>query len=143
MTSQISKGMKQIICMQRAQSGGLCILPVQICRLGPLQSKLYQFANSFPALYQQYLKSPKRQELPCGNERVVLYYPKNVQRYNLNCREFAVSFYPYKELRRDVYLYQFVSLVELLQSSSPRLDLQLSGSSPDLTHTENMPRMLK
>ena len=39
MTSQISKGMKQIICMQRAQAGGLCILPVQICRLGPLQSK--------------------------------------------------------------------------------------------------------
>ena len=64
MTSQISKGMKQIICMQRAQSGGLCILPVQICRLGPLQSKLYQFANSFPALYQQYFKSPKGQELP-------------------------------------------------------------------------------
>ena len=74
---------------------------------------------------------------------MVLYYPKDVQRYNLNCREFAVSFYPYKELRRDVYLYQFVSLVELLQSSSPRLDLQLSGSSPDLTHTDNMPRMLK
>ena len=64
MTSQISKGMKQIIGMQRAQAGGLCILPVQICRLGPLQSKLYQFANSFPALYQQYLKSPKGQELP-------------------------------------------------------------------------------
>ena len=143
MTSQISKGMKQIICMQRAQAGGLCILPVQICRLGSLQLNLYQFANSFPALCQQYLKSLRRQELPCGNERVVLYYPKNVQRYNLNCREFAVSFYPYKELRRDVYLYQFVSLVELLQSSSPRLDLQLSGSSPDLTHTENMPRMLK
>ena len=63
---------------------------------------------------------------------MVLYYPKDVQRYNLNCGEFAVSFYPYKELRRDVNLYQFMSLVELLESSSPRLDLQLSGSSSGL-----------
>ena len=47
---------------------------------------------------------------------MVLYYPKDVQRYNLNCGEFAVSFYPYKELRRDVNLYQLMSLVELLES---------------------------
>ena len=52
MTSQISKGMKQIICMQRAQAGGLCILPVQICRLGPLQSNLFQFANFISSLVE-------------------------------------------------------------------------------------------